>query len=112
MENILVEFVKRNKLYLFNDNSWDISQDIVDLIYSGNKTIVRWSDGSKTVTSPSDGDKFDPEVGFAMAISQKMFGSRNRFSKFVSASMKKSEQKVINENKKVLNKIAKQKKLN
>jgi hypothetical protein len=68
-------------------------QEINDVIYSDNRTVVLWADGTKTVTQPAMNDQFDPEVGLAMAITQRLFGSRNKFVNFVSASVEKANKR-------------------
>lgn len=88
-EKVMLNFIERNKLFIFDDK-YDISQEVYELIYNEKNTIVNWADGTKTVVKTADGDEFDYEFGFAMAIAQKLFGSRSRFSKFVKNSAEKS----------------------
>ena len=59
------------------------SVSIEKLFFNGSTTIVMWTDGTKTVVQPTEGEKFDPEIGIAMAIARKLFGSRHKFDKFV-----------------------------
>ena len=59
------------------------SISIEKLFFNGSTTIVMWTDGTKTVVQPTEGEKFDPEIGIAMAIARKLFGSRHQFDKFV-----------------------------
>lgn len=59
------------------------SVSIEKLFFNGSTTIVMWTDGTKTVVQPIEGEKFDPEIGIAMAIARKLFGSRHQFDKFV-----------------------------
>ena len=37
---------------------------IKDVIFNGPATIVKWSDGTKTVVKTQDGEEFDPEKGW------------------------------------------------
>lgn len=53
-------------------------------IINDNATIMFWDDGTKTVTKTTPGDKFDPEIGIAMAVAKKYFGNRHKFEKVVA----------------------------
>ena len=53
---------------------------IKKIIVNPPATIILWEDGSKTV-SKCRCDLFDPEVGVAMCIAKKYFGSRNQLCK-------------------------------
>lgn len=55
-------------------------------IINDNATILFWSDGTKTVTKTTPGDAFDPEIGIAMGIAKKIFGSKHKFDKYVNAT--------------------------
>lgn len=54
---------------------------IKDVIFNEPATIVKWSDGSKTVVKCCEGDTFDPEKGLAMAISKKALGDLKEVKK-------------------------------
>ena len=47
------------------------------------RTIVIWSDGTKTVVKCHD-EKYDLEKGVAMAFVKKMLGNRNQFRRLLS----------------------------
>lgn len=51
---------------------------IEKVIFNDPATIVIWTDGTKTVVK-SEGEKFDPEKGLAMAISKKLLGNNNGY---------------------------------
>ena len=53
------------------------------IIYSGFKTICIFDDDTKIMTQPSIEDLYDPEVGVAMCIMEKLYGSRSKFLKAV-----------------------------
>lgn len=63
---------------------------IEKLFFSGTTTIVFWTDGTKTVVQPIEGEKFDPEIGIAMAIARKIFGARHQFDKFTANVFRES----------------------
>lgn len=77
-------------VYWFREDSLSIILDhdfdylgIKKVIYSGPKTIIIWSDGSKTIASCGKEDTFDPYVGFCAAAAKKMFGSTSKIRKIV-----------------------------
>ena len=53
------------------------------IIYNGTTTICIFSDGDKVIARPSNDDSFDPEVGVAMCIMKRLYGSRTAFQKAV-----------------------------
>lgn len=63
--------------------------DISKVIFNPPATVVIWGDGAKTVVKvkasgkKKDQDKFSEEVGLAMAIAKRYFGSRSAFLKAV-----------------------------
>ena len=56
---------------------------IRQIIFSGPKTIVIWSDGSKTIVSCSKDDTYDGYIGFCAAVAKKMFGSTSQVKKVI-----------------------------
>lgn len=48
---------------------------IVKVIYNKPATIVFWSDNTKTVVVCDKKDKYDPEKGFFIACTKKLFGN-------------------------------------
>ena len=63
-------------------------QNIDRVIFNPPATIVIFKDGTKSVVKCGEGEKFDPEVGFAMVMMKEMFGSRSGFKKFVKKFIK------------------------
>lgn len=66
----------------------------VDVIFNDPATIVKWSDGTKTVVK-AENEPFDPEKGLAMAISKRMLGNKydyyDVFKKYVGRYEKKQK---------------------
>lgn len=52
--------------------------EIDEVIFHDPATIIRWTDGTKTVVK-CDGEKFDQEKGLAMAIVKKMLGNKGNY---------------------------------
>lgn len=48
---------------------------IKKVIFNNPATIILWNDGTRTVVKCNGRDTYDPEKGFAMAISKKVLGS-------------------------------------
>lgn len=58
--------------------------DVKKIIFSGPKTIVMWSDGTKTIVSMSKDElRFDPEAAFCAAYTKKMFGSNSKIKRII-----------------------------
>ena len=47
--------------------------------YSGDKTIVMWEDGTKTIVTRGENEVFDPEKGLVMAIAKKAYGNHGNY---------------------------------
>lgn len=58
---------------------------IEKIIYSGNKTIVFWSDGTKTIVSCHPDDDFDKEKGLALCIIKHLFGDIGYYNEIFKA---------------------------
>lgn len=53
-----------------------VSLEPEKIFYNGRSTVVLWNDGTKTQSTASKNDIFDPEIGFAMCLMKKMFGKK------------------------------------
>lgn len=67
------------------------SLDVKRVIFSGPKTIVFWSDGTKTIASCGEGDMNDPYAGFCAAVTKKVFGSTSQAKKVLARTGKESD---------------------
>ena len=80
------------KIFDYYCNDIDITRDvwtrmnphlgsikIKDVIFNDPATIVFWTDGTKTVVKAQDGEPYDPEKGFAMAVTKKHFGNEGNY---------------------------------
>ena len=76
---------------------------IKDVIFNNPATIVKWSDGSKTVVKCQQGDIYNPELGLAMCVVKKCCGNKGNFNdvfkkwipKEVENNVKKAKEKCI-----------------
>ena len=57
---------------------------IKKVIFNNPATIILWNDGTKTVVKCNERDTYDPEKGFAMAISEKVLGSYSEFKRVMA----------------------------
>ena len=51
------------------------SAGVKKVIYNDPATIIYWSDGTRTVVKCQPGDKFDPELGFLLALCKRVCGN-------------------------------------
>ena len=70
------------------NNKNKINLKIHKIIYSGQKTIVIWEDGTKTIVSCGEGDQYDEYAGFCAAIIKKIFGSTSKAKKIMKQYIK------------------------
>ena len=72
--------------YMVNDEKatkaaireWRIAPKKV--IFNGPATIVMWQDGTKTIVKCQEGDTYDKEKGFAIAIIKRLFDDTSYFN--------------------------------
>ena len=51
------------------------TNDVKKVIFNGDKTIILWSDGTKTIVTCGESDNFDSYAGFCAAVVKRVFGS-------------------------------------
>lgn len=71
---------KDETLKSIQERNKDLRGRIVDVKFSGNRTIVFFRDGTKTIVKCQEGDTFDKEKGLAMACMKKLFENTNIFN--------------------------------
>ena len=52
-----------------------VRPQITDVIFNAPATIVKWTDGTKTVVKCGKGDQYDKEKGLALAVAKKYYGN-------------------------------------
>lgn len=80
-----VEYTKEllNKLIGGTDEMKNV--DVKKIIFNGPKTIVLWTDGTKTIVSMSKDElRFDPEAAFCAAYTKKMFGTNSKIKRVIA----------------------------
>lgn len=67
--------------------------DIKNIKFNTTKkvTTVLFKDGTKIMTKATASDTFNPEVGLAMCIMKKLYGTRANYKRIVTAAMKNNE---------------------
>ena len=73
----------RHEVYALGE--WNVPVTPKKIIYSGNRTIVFWNDGTKTVVKLGRGQEFDEYLGFIAAYAKKMFGNNSRIKKLIKS---------------------------
>lgn len=59
--------------------------DIKKVIFSGPKTIILWKDGTKTIVSCNEDDRYDEYAGFCAAVTKKVFGTTSNAKKVMDS---------------------------
>ena len=62
-----------------------VVNEVEKVIFNPPATIVLFKDGTKVVVKTTKEDIFQPEIGFAMAMMKKIFGSRGRYKKWINS---------------------------
>ena len=89
--------------------------EIKELIFNDPATIIFWEDGTKTIVKTQNGEPFDKEKGFCMAVVKKLFGNEgnyynivdewiNKKAKIYDDSSKKESNKTYNHNNEITKK--------
>lgn len=65
----------------FSNNPIKVIFAIEKVIFNDPATIVIWEDGTKTVVKVQNGEPFDKEKGFAMALVKFMSGNTGAYNK-------------------------------
>lgn len=60
---------------------------IKKVIFNGDRTIIIWADGHKTMVKCADDENFDYYTGFCAAIVKELFGSTAKAQKFMESVM-------------------------
>lgn len=72
--------------------------DVEKIIFNGPKTIVLWTDGTKTIVSMSkDEPRFDPEAAFCAAYTKKMYGTNSKTKRVIAEKSNIEKWKELNE---------------
>lgn len=64
---------------------------IKKVIFNDPATIVYWEDGTKTVVKVQNGEPFDKEKGFSMAVLKKIMGNQGNYFNEVKRWTKNGE---------------------
>lgn len=79
-----VEYTKELRNKLIGGANEMKNADVKKIIFSGPKTIVLWTDGTKTIVSMSKDElRFDPEAAFCAAYTKKMFGTNSKIKRVI-----------------------------
>ena len=82
-DSVIYEMEKQRK---FAERGTDEMKnvEVKKIIFNGFKTIVFWSDGTKTIVSMSQEERnFDPEDAFRAAYTKKMYGTNSKIKRVI-----------------------------
>lgn len=74
-----------------------ISNSIDKVIFDDPATVILWNDGTRTVVHTQDGEPYDKEKGFAMAVCKKIFGNERDYYHVFKRWFRKGEDRSKNE---------------
>lgn len=74
------DYVECTKLRNLQKKNKRLREMVKDVKFSGDRTIVFFNDGTKTVVQCQEGDTFDKEKGLAVACMKKLFENTNIFN--------------------------------
>lgn len=57
--------------------------EIEKVVYSEPATVIYWKDKTRTVVKCQNGDVFNPELGFLLAVCKKAFGNTGRYNELL-----------------------------
>lgn len=85
-EETIVMGLRSSKTYLTKRGTDEMKNvDVKKIVFSGPKTIVLWTDRTKTIVSMSKDElRFDPEAAFCAAYTKKMFGSNSKIKRIIA----------------------------
>lgn len=89
----------------YNSNKNAIPE-IKELVFNDPATIIFWEDGTKTIVKTQNGEAFDKEKGFCMAVVKKLFGNEGNYYNIVDKWINKKAKTYDDSNKKKSNKTS------
>lgn len=81
--DLLLETAAEMACMMIDDLMEDIDFEdvyIEDVIFNDPATIIKWSDGTKTVVKCQEGDTYDAEKGMALCICKKLCGNKGNYN--------------------------------
>lgn len=78
--------------------------EIKELVFNDPATIIFWEDGTKTIVKTQNGEAFDKEKGFCMAVVKKLFGNKGNYYNIVNEWINKNAKVYDDSSKKKSNK--------
>lgn len=64
------------------------ADNVKEVFFNNNKTVVVWDNGEKTVVGCGEGDTFDPYAGFCAAVVKHVFGSTGEAKRILKMTSK------------------------
>ena len=80
--------------------------ELKELVFNDPATIIFWEDGTKTIVKTQNGEPFDKEKGFCMAVVKKLFGNEGNYYNIVDEWINKKAKIYDDSSKKKSNKAS------
>lgn len=80
-------------------NSYNKLPSIQKVVHNPPATIIFWADKTKTVVQTQNCEPYDPEKGFAMAVTKKVYGNKGNYFNTVKKWTEDFETPVVKESK-------------
>lgn len=80
---------------MLNNAPMTVSSNIDKVIFDDPATVILWRDGTKTVVHAQNGERYDKEKGFAMAVCKKVFGNERDYYHVFKRWFRKGEDRSI-----------------
>lgn len=97
------DYMKKTPIVKSYSNK-NIIPEIKELVFNDPATIIFWEDGTKTIVKTQNGEPFDKEKGFCMAVVKKMFGNKGNYYNIVDKWINKKAKIYDDSSKKKSNK--------
>ena len=78
--------------------------EIKEVVFNNPATIIFWEDSTKTIVKTQNGEPFDKEKGFCMAVVKKLFGNKGNYYNIVNEWINKKAKIYDDSSKKKSNK--------
>ena len=65
------------------------------VVFNDPATIIFWADGEKTVVKCSEGETFNPYMGFCAAVAKRVYGNNSRVRKIVDGGYYQDQDKEV-----------------
>lgn len=76
-----------NLLGYIDEQGFVYGNDVTRILQSGNRTIVFWADGTKTIVKCADDEPDDPYNAFTAALAIKTYGNNSKVKRIIDEKL-------------------------